>query len=73
MQVVCDYGMWVIGMGAIVRREGNENEHGARKLRVLQGSKRLEPNCPPVQQEGCWLEKRKQFQVSDVMGLTVTF
>lgn len=30
--------------------------------------KRLEPNCLPGQQEGCWLDKRKQFQVSDVMG-----
>lgn len=38
MQVVSDYGMWVIGMGAIVRREGEESAYGARRLRVLQGS-----------------------------------
>lgn len=38
MQVVYDYGMWVIGMGAIVRREGRKDEHVARRLQVLQES-----------------------------------
>lgn len=38
MQAVCDYGVWVIGMGATFRREGREDKHGTRRLRVLQGS-----------------------------------
>lgn len=57
MQVVCDYGMWVIGMGAIARR-GHEAWGPP--------GKQLEPSCLPLEQGGCWLDKRKQLQVSDV-------
>lgn len=35
--------------------------------------KQLEPSCLPVQQEGCWPDKRKQLQISDTMGLPVAF
>lgn len=38
MQVVCDCGMWVIGMRVIARREEREGGHGAIRHQVFLGS-----------------------------------